>query len=199
MDAINAAIFCFSAELILKKAINTACFFLSSNKSKTMRIRLFTILTGFLFFSFVGCLQAEKIKKHFQTTHSSMKTSTIHRKDSAEIKKVFDQIYQAMLDGNSGKLSSFFSDDFTLIHMTGKVQSKKEWLKDIDAKWMAYHSRKEVSNRIEFSNEGATLTGWDRVDATIYGGRGTWNLQLTVQFIKVYGSWIAQKMEATTF
>jgi hypothetical protein len=164
-----------------------------------MRIPLFAILTGFVFFSFVGCLQAEKIKKLLQTTPSSMKTSTIHCNDSAEIKKVFDQIYQAMLEGNSNKLSCFLSDDFTLTHMTGKVRAKKDWLKDIDSKWMVYHSRKEVSNQIDFSKNGAFYIAGDRVDATIYGGREIWNLQLTVEFNKVNGFWIAQKMEATTF
>jgi hypothetical protein len=199
MAAVNAVIFCFSAELILKKETETTCFSRSPLKKKPRRTRLFGILIGFVFFSIVGCLQAEKIKKTVQTTPSSMQASTNHRRDSVDIKKVFDQIYQAMLEGNSQKLSSFLSDDFTLTHMTGKVQTKKDWLKDIDSKWMVYHSRKEVSNQIDFSKNGAFYIAGDRVDATIYGGREIWNLQLTVEFNKVNGFWIAQKMEATTF
>lgn len=163
-----------------------------------MKIRPIIFLTALLLFSVVNCLQAEKIKI-VRLNLSLMQGSTITDQDSKEIKKAFGKIYLAMLEGNSNLLSNLLSNEFKLIHMTGKVQPKKEWLQDMDSRLMVYHSRNEVSNQIAFSKEGATLTGRDRVDATIYGGRGTWNLQLKVEFKKVNGTWIAQKMEASTF
>jgi hypothetical protein len=43
------------------------------------------------------------------------------------------------------------------------------------------------------------VVGKDVVDATIWGSRGTWNLQLTTRYERRDGEWIALKTVARTF
>jgi hypothetical protein len=83
--------------------------------------------------------------------------------------------------------------------MTGRVQSKSEWLKAIESGEMRYHAAEETSVTVDVKGDAAVLVGRDVVTATIYGNHGTWNLQLTTSYPRRSGKWIATRTVATTF
>lgn len=119
--------------------------------------------------------------------------------NEAAVTHVFRLIYQAMLSADTEMLDTLLSDNFTLTHMTGRVQSKSEWLTDIETGRMTYHSTQEVSTTVSTSGDQLTLIGRNHTDASIYGTRATWPLQLTTVFIQNQGRWIASRIVATTF
>ncbi len=48
-------------------------------------------------------------------------------------------------------------------------------------------------------NYRAQLVGKIITDATVYGARATWPLQLTMDFVRADGWWLAARSEATTW
>ncbi|AVL00030.1 nuclear transport factor 2 family protein [Pediococcus inopinatus] len=70
--------------------------------------------------------------------------------------------------------------------MTGMVQTKAEWLGQIDSKQMNYFS--STGEHVEIKEEGndkSVLSGQSQVDASIHGGRNTWPLQLNLHVEKL--------------
>jgi hypothetical protein len=82
---------------------------------------------------------------------------------------------------------------------TSYRQPKREWLAAIDSGEMQYHSAEEKSVNVRVTNDTAVVVGRSVVDATIFGSRGTWNLQLTTDYARKGGKWIANRTVATTF
>src|SRR4051812_13268427 len=121
------------------------------------------------------------------------------RMDEAELLEAYRDMYRGMLDKDTDLLDDLLDDAYTLTHMTGYVQSKREWLEQIDSGEMEYHSARERDVSIEVDGDGAVLVGQSVVDATIWGSRGTWPLQLTSRYKRRDGGWIAVTTRATTF
>jgi len=48
-------------------------------------------------------------------------------------------------------------------------------------------------------DDTAVQVGRSRVDATIWGSRGTWNLQRTTRYQRRQGRWLAMATVAATF
>jgi hypothetical protein len=55
--------------------------------------------------------------------------------------------------------------------MTGYLQSKQEWLEQIDSGQMQYHSSQQRVTAIEITGDTGVLVGNKAVDATIRGSR----------------------------
>lgn len=108
-------------------------------------------------------------------------------------------LYRGMLERDTAQLSNLLADDYTLTHMTGYVQPKAEWLAQIDSGQMRYHSARPHSVAVDIDGDTAVLVGRDLVDATIWGSRGTWYLQLTTTYERHDDAWIAVRTVATTF
>lgn len=109
------------------------------------------------------------------------------------------EMIRTMLEARTDELGALLDAGYSLTHMTGYEQPRKEWLAAIDSGRMRYHSAKETSIDIELQGDRAQLVGRSVVDATIYGGRGTWNLQLTTDYVRRNDRWIAMKTVATTY
>ena len=119
--------------------------------------------------------------------------------DTGPVEAAFRSVYQAMLAADTAALGALLDAGFTLTHITGVVQPRGDWLADIDARRMVYHSAQEVSLSTSRSGETATLVARHAVDATIYGGRGRWNLQLAADLVRRNRGWVVTKMVAQTF
>ncbi|WP_328474937.1 nuclear transport factor 2 family protein [Actinoplanes sp. NBC_00393] len=108
-------------------------------------------------------------------------------------------MYQGLLERDTELLDGLLDSGYTLTHMTGYRQSRTEWLQQIDSGEMRYHSAQPRSTAVEVTGDTAVLVGRDVVDATIWGGCGIWNLQLTTTFERRDDTWIALRTVATTF
>jgi len=104
---------------------------------------------------------------------------------------------QAMVDGDADALGALLADGFTLTHMTGYRQSKAEWLADVRSGEMTYHAMEEVEVSIDTSGRFPVLTARTSTEAIIWGGSGTWPLQLRMEFTFDGTTWLAEHTVAS--
>jgi ketosteroid isomerase-like protein len=115
------------------------------------------------------------------------------------LRALHEALCEAMVAGDVAELASVLTDDFTLTHMTGYVQSKSEWLDAIETGQMQYHRMETVEATI--SAEGTTpgLTARTLTDATIWGSRAIWRLTLRSWFEPRGDEWVIARTAASTW
>jgi hypothetical protein len=119
--------------------------------------------------------------------------------DKTDVVAAHRDMVRAMLERDTVRLDALLDDQCSLQHITGYRQSKSEWLAAIRSGEMRYHSAREQSVSVEVQVDTAMLVARSVVDATIYGGRGTWNLELSATYERQDGTWIAMQIVAQTF
>src|SRR4051812_39638487 len=100
----------------------------------------------------------------------------------AALRENYEAQRAGMLAGDSEALGELLADGFTLTHMTGYEQSRSEWLGQVSSGEMTYHSMQDVAVTVNLGGDTPVLTARTRTDATIWGGRGGWPLQLEIHF-----------------
>lgn len=106
---------------------------------------------------------------------------------------------QAMVEGDTEALQQLLADEFTLTHMTGYVQPKSEWLEQMRAGQFIYRTAEERDTSLRVDGDRAHFVGRIVTDATVYGARAHWRLQLTMDFTRTHGRWVASHSRATTW
>ena len=107
---------------------------------------------------------------------------------------------RAMTDGDTDALDGMLDDGFSLTHITGYVQQKAEWLSQMRAGRFDYHSVTEKDLTVEVGGDTARLVGRIITDATVYGTRAHWRLQLATDYTRESdGTWTALRTVATTW
>ena len=104
----------------------------------------------------------------------------------------------AMVDADADALGAELAEGFTLTHMTGYVQSRGDWLDDVASGEMTYHAIRDMDVSVDDADP-PVLTVRTRTDATIWGSRGTWRLQLEIHFARVHEGWQATHTVASTW
>jgi hypothetical protein len=119
--------------------------------------------------------------------------------DEPLLHEAFLKMVRTMVNARTDELGTLLDGGFTLVHMTGRAHTKREWLSAIDSGQMRYHAAQERSVTVTVTGDTAVLVARSLVTATIYSARGTWNLQLTTDYTRRNGNWIAMRTVATTF
>jgi ketosteroid isomerase-like protein len=117
----------------------------------------------------------------------------------AQVVEAYRAMCSGMLKRDTDLLDALPDDGYTLTHMTGYRQARKEWLHQIDLGEMQYHRVQQDSTSVEVAGDTAVLIGRDVVDATIWGSRGTWSLELTTSYERRADAWIAVRTVAAMF
>lgn len=115
------------------------------------------------------------------------------------IHALYSRMHRAMVASDTRTLSSMLTDDFHLVHITGYDQPRAEWLAHIESGQMRYHDSVEEDVVVKVDGNKATLRGRNRVDANIWGARGTWRLQLDIDLSLRDGQWLLSAARATTY
>lgn len=108
-----------------------------------------------------------------------------------------------MVERDVQTLETMLADGYTLTHMTGYVQPRSEWLDDIKTRNMDYHDI--VTIDVSFKSPAQdrdgmlVLTARTFTDATIWGGHGSWRLQLRSWFEPVGEDWLFARTVASTW
>ncbi|SHK13899.1 protein of unknown function [Chryseobacterium polytrichastri] len=116
-----------------------------------------------------------------------------------QILTVTQTLTELMIEKDIIGINKIVDVDFTLTHITGYVQSKKDWFTEIESEQMKYYSYTEVKTSVSITADKATFVGQNLLDARIWGTRNTWRLQQTIQLEKRNGKWIILKSVATIF
>jgi hypothetical protein len=117
----------------------------------------------------------------------------------AAVRGNYEAQRDAMVAGDSDALGALLADGFTLTHMTGYSQPKDEWLAEVRSGAMTYHAILDVDVVVDVVSDTPVVTARTRTDATIWGGRGTWPLQLRIRFVVIGSSWLASDTVASTW
>ena len=118
---------------------------------------------------------------------------------TAAVKALHARMCEAMVLKDAAELEGILADGYTLTHMTGYVQPKADWLRDIETDRMQYHSMDTVEVAVGRDGSVPVLTARTLTDATIWGGHGTWRLQLRSRFERHDDGWIFTRTVASTW
>lgn len=110
-----------------------------------------------------------------------------------------EELCGGMVMADVTSLDRLLADTFTLTHITGYVQSRADWLKDIDTGEMRYHSIGTVEVAVDTKSGMPRLTARTLTDATIWGSPGSWRLQLRSSFERSDDRWIIPNTVASTW
>jgi hypothetical protein len=122
-----------------------------------------------------------------------------NRTVDAALRECWAAMREAMELGDSMGLDALLGAEYTLTHMTGLVQSKREWLAAIDADDMRYHQIDDVEIAVAALGPAPVVTVRTMTEATIFGFTGTWPLQLRTAYRPQAGGWVATDTVATTW
>lgn len=118
--------------------------------------------------------------------------------DEQQLKKLYAEMWQALISKDISTLEKIHADEFVLIHMTEMNQPKKEYLRCVHDGVLNYFS--ERTENIFVDIDAGKLIGQSKVEAAVFGGRkNIWRLQLAFDIEKRGGSWILIRGKASTY
>lgn len=119
--------------------------------------------------------------------------------ETEEVLSVVRRLAELMIERDTAAIGKLLDKDYTLTHMTGYVQSRVEWLHEVEKESMKYYSAKEVNHTVKVDGNHAEVVVRNMVDARIWGSRNTWRLQQKMKLEKRNGNWIILSSLASTF
>lgn len=120
--------------------------------------------------------------------------------DQEQIKTLYEEMYAAMIRKDRAALDRVHDDSFTLTHMTGRRQTRSEYIDSIVDGTLNYYSAKTEGLDIQVEGDHARMTGKSRVEAAVYGGgRHVWPLRLRFTLIRRPEGWRLTGASATTY
>lgn len=115
------------------------------------------------------------------------------------VAQVVHQQVQGMLTKNFELLNQVISSNAKLVHITGQVQSKAEWLEQIRLGRMHYFASHEVLFQATVTDNQAQVVMRNELDARIYGFRNTWPLQSKIKLVKGQSGWQIIESQASMY
>lgn len=110
-------------------------------------------------------------------------------KDEDIVLNRYKQMQQAMIDKDEKKLNEVIKEGTTFTHMSGKVQTKEEYIADIICNRLNYQKYSIENPKVSISENRAVLTARVYLTANAYGAQGTYPFNITVYFEKINNIW----------
>ncbi len=101
----------------------------------------------------------------------------------------YKQMQQAMVDKDELTLNEVIKDGTTFTHMSGKTQTKQEYIADIISKRLDYQAYKIEHPEVTIDGNKAILKARVSLTARAYGAQGTWPFDTVAYFEKIDGNW----------
>lgn len=107
-----------------------------------------------------------------------------------EILDRFIEFQQALIDKDDVKLNEILTDGYELVHMSGKRQTKQEFISEVMDGTLNYYRSEIIEPTVLWDDgEKATLVGDVMLTAKVYGIEGKWTLDTAVDVEKIDGKW----------
>lgn len=109
--------------------------------------------------------------------------------------------HRCMVEAIPDQLDALLEPDYSLIHITGYVQPRLEWLAAIRSGEFDYHRIELMGDHLNVKANGnaASVTGRGIFHATINGLNAPWRLAFTLKFTNHDGNWLVANASYTTF
>lgn len=117
-------------------------------------------------------------------------------KEEQKLIDIYKFYNKCMREKDLKGFDDFSTEDFVLIHMTGKVQKRSQYLNDIKTGNLTYYNTTHDSIKVEFKgNDTAVLKGKTQLDADPYhSGRAVYRVESICDFKKSNGKWMIMKV-----
>ena len=112
-----------------------------------------------------------------------------------EVLKRFIEFQYAMIEKDLEKLNELLDDNYTLTHMSGKTQTKEEYVGEIMDGTLNYYESIIDSPTIIIENNNALFKADVTLDAKVYGIKGRWTLHSEQTMEKINGKWYLSKWD----
>ena len=108
----------------------------------------------------------------------------------SEVLQTYYAIMNAMVEKNRATLEKYYAPEMTFRHMSGKVQTRKEFFDDIVNGKLNYYKVITDSVSAKVNGDKATISYSHTLDALAYGARGAWPFKGTMYLEKRNGIWV---------
>ena len=109
--------------------------------------------------------------------------------DQEEVLERFIEFQYAMIEKDLEKLNELLDDSYTLTHMSGKTQTKTEYIGEIMDGTLNYYESIINNPIITITENKALLKADVTLDAKVYGMKGKWTLHSEQTMEKINGKW----------
>ena len=123
-------------------------------------------------------------------TKVSVITTKNLNKTQTEVLERFKEFQEAMINKDADKLNEIIGDYYTLTHMSGKTQTKEEFIDEVLSGVLNYYASKIYEPDILVNDDNARLIADVELDAKVYGIKGNWTLKTDLQMKKVNSVWL---------
>ena len=135
-------------------------------------------------------ISQELNEKDSQMTYNiTSNTTDLSQEEMEAIIDLYNRMKDAMIKADIETLEDILPDDYEAVHISGRRQSKEEWLADIESGQMVYYDFLDSSYGFSQENDQIILTVSQRIHAHIYGSEGTWSVPGQRYFRKIKGEW----------
>lgn len=112
------------------------------------------------------------------------------RAEEREIYSIWRKINDAMIAKDRRTLEELYADDRKFVHMSGRTQTKEEYLNELMDGTLNYYHTDLKNIEISVRGDSAELSADSMFRAKVYGMRGTFPMHTTARFTKRNGRWI---------
>ena len=112
-----------------------------------------------------------------------------------EVLERFMEFQLAMIKKDGDKLDEIMHDNYTLTHMSGKTQTKQEFIDEIMDGTLNYYKSTIHNPSITINEDKAVLKADVTLDAKVYGMKGTWTLHTRQTMEKIDNEWHISKWD----
>ena len=117
-----------------------------------------------------------------------------------ELRALYRRYWEAMIAKDVPALRAMMAEDYTLRHMTGTVQTREEFLRELARGTFHYYSAAHDEIAVTLRGDTAEFTGKSRVEAAVYGGgRHLWHLRGDFTARKEPDGWRLTLSRASTY
>ena len=113
-----------------------------------------------------------------------------------EVLERFKEFSEALIEKDDEKLYEIMDDNYILTHMSGKRQTKEEYIDEIMDGTLNYYKSKIIRPQVSIIDEThARLIADVELDAKVYGIKGNWTMNSEVFMKKIDNKWFLNQWE----
>jgi ketosteroid isomerase-like protein len=135
-----------------------------------------------------GC--AESPTSGSDTMNLSEQEDTM-KPSEQEVYATYEAINEALIKKDRAALERLFDKDLTFTHMSGKVQTRKEFLDEIMDGTLNYYKIETKSYDIQMQGDSlARMSVTHTLTAKVYGSSGAWTMDADYTYEKRGDTWV---------
>lgn len=110
--------------------------------------------------------------------------------DEQAVYETWRRINDAMIDKDRETLEALYADDRNFVHMSGKTQTKDQYLDELMDGTLNYYHTDLKGIEISVNGDQASLEDTSMFRARVYGMSGIFPMHTKARFTKINGQWI---------